>query len=158
MAERIQMSDLSHEHAWNYFELHSNQRMTLFNFFSAFSGVVIAAIAATFQAEAKFALIGIALGLLLVLVSFISWKLDQRMSMLVKHAERLLIQQETADLTKAKLFASEAEMYDDAVSSSNIWSRPWTIGGSFRLLFLMIGIVGGLSAMFSTLRLPAFSL
>jgi len=89
MAEHS-VSDTVLTHAGRYFELHANQRMSVFNFFLALSGVVSAGLAALVQGSAHLIFLGILLGLLLVLVSFIFWKLDQRVSFLIKHAEDAL--------------------------------------------------------------------
>jgi ABC-type amino acid transport system permease subunit len=56
------------EHMWRYFELHANQRMTVFNFYLVLSGAIAAGLAATLQGSARLALVGIVLGALLALV------------------------------------------------------------------------------------------
>jgi ABC-type uncharacterized transport system permease subunit len=58
------------EHAWRYFALHAGQRMSIFNFFLVLSGIVAAGLAACLQRHGPFQLIGVALGVLLALVSF----------------------------------------------------------------------------------------
>jgi hypothetical protein len=75
------------EHAWRYFELHANQRMTVFNFFLVLAGLAAAGLAAAVQGSPRFAVLGIVWGLLLALVSFVFWKLDQRASFFIKLAE-----------------------------------------------------------------------
>lgn len=82
------------EHAWRYFELHANQRISIFNYFVVISGAVSAGIAATWQGSQHFSIVGIVLGLLLSVVSFVFWKLDQRVSFLIKHAESALAEVE----------------------------------------------------------------
>ena len=75
------------DHAWRYFELHANQRMTVFNFFLVLVGLVAAGIATSRQGAQTLALLGVFLGLLLAFFSFIFWKLDQRVCFLMKQAE-----------------------------------------------------------------------
>ncbi|MBX5159846.1 hypothetical protein HJB89_22425 [Rhizobium sp. NZLR8] len=140
-------------HAWKYFELHANQRMTLFNFFSAFSGLIVAGIGATLQASSKYAFAGAGLGLVLTAVSLIFWKLDQRASFLVKHAEDTHASIEAFAFKKFRLFTDEPEKYRAASKSGGWLIGPWTYGQSFRLLFSLMGLSGFLAAGFSILRL-----
>src|SRR5580704_16155126 len=51
------------EHAWRYFALHANQRMSLFNFFLVLAGLISAGLAACLQRTGSFQLLGVALGL-----------------------------------------------------------------------------------------------
>jgi hypothetical protein len=60
MAEHS-VSDTVLTHAWRYFELHANQRMSVFNFFLALSGVVSAGLAALVQGSAHLIFLGILL-------------------------------------------------------------------------------------------------
>ena len=84
------MTEDYRNHAWRYFELHANQRIAVFNFFLVLSGLIAAGLAAAVQAAGLLLVVGAVLGLLLALVSFIFWKLDQRTSFLIKHAEQAL--------------------------------------------------------------------
>ena len=143
-------------HAWKYFELHASQRMTLFNYFSALSGLIVAGIGAAFQAPPKYAFVAAALGLVLSTVSFIFWKLDQRASFLVKHAEEVHAVLEASAFEKAKLFTDEPSKFYTASTASGWLLRPWTYGRSFRLLFCLMGLAGLLAAVFSIFRLTGF--
>ncbi|NTC83009.1 hypothetical protein [Agrobacterium tumefaciens] len=140
-------------HAWKYFELHAAQRMTLFNFFSAFSGLILAGIGTTLQVSSKYAFVTIALGLVLSLISFVFWKLDQRVSFLVKHAEEIHIEIEALTRSHFKLFTDEPEKYRLTKKSRGWFVNPWTYGQSFRLLFAAMAITGLLTAAFSSARL-----
>ena len=130
------------EHAWKYFELHANQRIAVFNFFLVLS----AGMAATLQGSQRFALLGVGLGVLLVVVAFVFWKLDQRVSFLVKHAESALAQIEGAFPDPSlQLFHQEPSKTAAAKDASGLWGRLWTYGQVFRLLFwamALFGIVG----------------
>ena len=57
----------SMEHAWRYFELHAQQRMTVFNFYLAISGLLAAGIGMCLQQGPKFSL------LISILGVFLSW-------------------------------------------------------------------------------------
>ena len=145
-------SDAMLTHAWRYFELHANQRMSVFNFFLALSGVVSAGLAALMQGSAQLSFLGALLGLLLILVSFVIWKLDQRVSFLIKHAETALSELESAlPDERARLFLREPSK-TDAVSSGHWWSRHWTYGQSFRMVFFVMACIGFGGSLLSTFR------
>lgn len=141
------------EHAWRYFELHANQRITVFNFFLALSGAVAVGLATALQGSPRFASLGIPLGLLLVLVSFVFWKLDQRVSFLIKHAEKALAELERALPAEcARLFHLEPGNAKDTLESGSWWSRHWTYGRSFRFVFVIMGVFGIVGSALSALK------
>ncbi len=140
-------------HAWRYFELHANQRMSVFNFFLVLSALVAAGLAASFQGTGLLPPIGAVLGSTLALVSFTFWKLDQRVSFLIKHAEQALARSESAlPEPSARLFSNEPPLSEDAQSTGPFWKRQWTYGRSFRLVFCTMGIFGFLGAILSLCR------
>ena len=111
------------EHTWRYFELHAKQRVSVFNFFVVMSGALAAGIAASLQGSAKLAAIGVVLGLLLPLISFVFWKLDQRVSFLIKHAENALAEIEcTLPTERARLFSLEPASTKEAKSKASFWT------------------------------------
>jgi len=131
------------EHAWRYFALHAGQRMSIFNFFLVLSGLVAAGLATCLQRDKPFQLLGTVLGFLLALVSFTFWKLDQRTSFFIKHAEGAIAElEESFPLAAARLISRERHRTDAAVSSSFVLIRMWTYGSAFRLIFVVMGIVG----------------
>ena len=125
------------DHAWRYFDLHAGQRMSLFNYYLVLSGLVLAGIAGTYD---KFSLhaVSILLGIALATVAYIFWKLDQRVSFLLKRAELALGQVEGALPPAARLFHSEPEHTDRACDTDGIW----TYGRSFRVVFFLTGATG----------------
>lgn len=128
----------SFEHAWKYFELHAQQRMTVFNFFLAIAGLVAAGVGVALQQGGKFSQLVSLLGCFLILVSFIFWKLDQRVSTMIKQAESALCHLENVGLsTEASIFSKELLV----VKGKGI-SAVWTYGRCFRLSFLLVGIIG----------------
>lgn len=130
------------EHAWRYFQLHATQRITVFNYFLLISGIVVSGLAAALQGSQRFSSLGIVLGLLLTLVSFVFWKLDQRTTFLIKHAELILIEieKETSD-KKFQIFNRESETTSTEINN-NIWLRQWSYGESFRLIFATMSCFG----------------
>lgn len=140
------------EHAWKYFELHANQRMVTFNYFIVVSGAIAAGLAATLQGTPRFAALGVALGGLLMLVSFVFWKLDQRVSFFVKRAESALCETESMfPVAAAQLFLSEPQATQAAASARSRWHRHWTYGRAFRLVFCAMALSGASGAALSTL-------
>ena len=141
------------EHAWHYFELHANQRIAVFNFFLLTSGAIAAGLATTLQGTPRFASLGIALGALLILVSFIFWKLDQRASFLIKHAENALAETEQEfSAREACLFLFEPKATKSASDQATWWSRHWTYGKAFRFVFGVMGLFGVAGAGLSLAR------
>jgi len=142
------------EHAWRYFDLHAGQRMTMFNYFTVLAGITLAGIGATLQAATSFSAIGIALGLLLSLLSFVFWKLDQRVAFLVKHAEMAHENAEAKLLPMStRLFCTEPGAHSAACQTKPVHRRYWTFGKSLRLMFGIMAAVGLASAMLSGARI-----
>lgn len=63
------------EHIWKYFELHAQQRMTVFNFYIAITGLLAAGIGVTLQQGGKYVLFTSLMGVFVAFISFIFWKL-----------------------------------------------------------------------------------
>lgn len=125
------------DHAWRYFALHAGQRISMFNFFVVVSGLVGAGLGACLQKGGHFYLLGAGLGALLSLVSFVFWKLDQRTSFLVKHAEDAISELEQSfPVTNARLVGNERPKTDAE------GSRLWTYGAAFRLVFRVVASIG----------------
>lgn len=136
----------AHDHAWRFFELHANQRMMVFNFFLILVGLLVAGIAATLQGSARFSALGIALGALLVPLSYLFWKLDQRVSFLIKHAERIQVLTENELMPEPlRILTSEPAQFS-AEQEGKTWTRPMTFGASFRTVFILTAAIGVASA------------
>lgn len=131
------------EHAWKYFELHAHQRIAVFNFFLVISGALAAGIAATLQGSQRFSSLGVLLGVLLAFVSFPFWKLDQRTSFLLKHAEESLAHIEGFfPAAEAQVFMHEPGKTATAQKQASWWARQWSYGRVFRVLFCSMALVG----------------
>jgi len=141
----MEKDDGSLAHAWAYFELHANQRVTVFNYFVVFSGILATGLAASIQATPRLAIVGIALGLLLSLLSYLFWQLDRRTSFLIKHAEDAIKAKEPAG---ARLMTEEVDKTEKAKKDIGLW----TYGKAFRTIFLVMGLVGLCGAVVSGLR------
>jgi len=132
------------EHAWSYFALHANQRITVFNYFVVFAGVISTGMAAAIQASAKFAFVGIGLGALLTVLSFVFWKIDQRTAFLIKHAEEAI---KLLEPSAAPLVASEEQKTLTAKRKG-----IWTYGQAFRTIFAVMALIGLAGAILAGLR------
>jgi hypothetical protein len=147
------------EYAWNYFALHASQRMSLFNFFVACSSVVTAALCGTFYEKIKAYEIGIALGIMLPVISFVFWKLDQRVSFLIKHAEAALKHLEckfpSDEQQVTKLFALEESLTSQKKEKVLCWpiGCHMTYSCCFKIVFWTFAIIGMIGAGISFARL-----
>lgn len=95
------------------------------------------------------------LGLLIALLSFVFWKLDQRGSMLIKHAEVLLERLEPQAVgAEGSVFSQEPASFAKAAGGGGLYGLYglWTFGRSLRLIFLVMGIFGVGGATLSALR------
>ncbi|OZO04544.1 hypothetical protein B7453_10425 [Pseudomonas sp. IB20] len=136
----------SMDHAWRYFELHAQQRIAVFNFYLAISGLVAAGIGVSLQQGGRFSFAATLLGVFLALVSFIFWKLDGRVSLLIKRSEIALAEfEKLSAIEHAALFFKSED--DDLMRPRGIFS-VWTYGRCFRLSF---ALVGGAAVMVSLL-------
>lgn len=141
------------EHAWKYFELHAHQRIAVLNFFLILSGALAAGMAATLQGSERFSSLGVVLGVLLAFVSFLFWKLDQRVSFLIKRAESALSQIEGYfPDEEARLFLREPNETSENKQRSSRWTRQWSYGSVFRVLFCSMALVGVSGSVLCALR------
>jgi hypothetical protein len=142
-------------YAWSYFALHADQRMKLFNFFLILSGLILAAFPAV-RGMAPGAKAVAVLPLLLVLTAFIFWRLEERTRRLVKNGEnalRFLDEQWPVgllpDQTPHYLRLFERDDHLMEVVKRQWWAKcfvPISYAASFRIAYLMIGLVGAVLA------------
>lgn len=128
----------SMEHAWRYFELHAQQRMTVFNFYLAISGLIAAGIGICLQQGVGFSALISMLGVALSLVSFLFWKLDQRVTKMIKKSEiALRVIEKESIISVAALFSNDS----DSNASCGLFS-VWSYGRCFRVAFMTVGLIG----------------
>jgi hypothetical protein len=138
-------------YAWGYFEVHADQRMKLFNFFLILSGVIVGAVPAVRSMEPGTRTVAF-LPLLLVLVAFIFWRLEQRTRLLVKNGEEALKfldkqwpVEPSSDGSPHPLRLLERDDYLTEKLKECWWAKcgvPVTYAKSFRLAYLIIGGLG----------------
>lgn len=133
-----------HDRAWAYFDRHAEQRLKTVNFYL----ILCVAIAAGFVSVVSSSNIfnGWPFGIVLAVVSFIFWKLEDRNRELVKHSESVLKQLE--DLLPSnvpislRLFGSEEQKSEERKSDRSIITGRYSYTTCFRLLFGILGIGG----------------
>ena len=129
------------EQAWKYFDLHAGQRLTIFNFYIALSSAIAAGLAATYHAEFGHPNLRILFGFLLILFSFVFWKLDDRAKLLIKNAEAALKffeEQDAKEITAAHVFRREEILTAEAKSSR----LHLSYSRCFNLVFLVFALIG----------------
>lgn len=130
---------IAFEHAWKYFELHSQQRMVVFNFYVTVIALLIAGGGVSFQQSGKLIYLTSVFGFFIILITFIFYKLDSRVSCLIKNAEFALQYIEGCFEKQAvKIFTRDT---GDNSLNKNIFSI-WSYGRCFRVAFCILAYVG----------------
>ncbi|MBE5254067.1 hypothetical protein [Mixta mediterraneensis] len=130
---------IAFEHAWKYFELHSQQRMTVFNFYITVTTLLVAGGGACLQQSGKLVYLTSVFGFFISFMTLIFYKLDARVSFLIKNAELALKEIEACfDKPAVKIFTQDATSPHLNV---NIFSM-WSYGKCFRLAFYILTNVG----------------
>jgi hypothetical protein len=152
----LSLNDL-HQYAWDYFQLHTRQRMSLVNFFIVFATILSTGLVSSFTLTSDAHPIGAILGFLLVCISFIFWKLDERNKFLTKHGEPALKYIESQFKVCSKddephpiqLFTSEEKVTKQLRETQDWWKRQMSFSESFKFLFLLYGVIGLVGAVVS---------
>lgn len=143
------------DYAWSYFELHAKQRMSTFNFYIVISALMTTGLISSLTSEKISLLLSIILGICLMVVSFIFWKLDQRVRFLIKHAEKTLQKLEKDPENDSSdfytnLFSDEEIMTSSTLSTWKIWNLHLTYSKCFNVLYILFGVLGLIGALLST--------
>jgi hypothetical protein len=129
------------EYAWKWFEYHSSQRQTVFQFFLAIIGAILAGYFAIADGGQP-SLISPLFGLLICVLSFLFWRLDCRGLRLVKIAERYLIEDENRLAAivgeKIKLVASA----DLDKGKYPLLEKVHSFRQVYQCIFALIGLLG----------------
>lgn len=139
-------------YAWNYFQYHAGQRLTAFNFYIVISTLMISGFFLAVQSIPALALI---LGIVIVFLSFVFWKLDIRNKQLIKNSENALKYIESKDPIPDK--AQEIHLlnifkYEEAQTEALRQEKhrtPWksvftysTCLNSVFITFTLLGLIG----------------
>lgn len=154
------------EYVWKYFELHAKQRMAVFNYFVLIAALLTAGIAGSLGRVISFPLLTFALGLSLILTSFVFWKLDQRVRYLLKHAERTLKDleehlksEETNTGVRLALFLDEEESTRKEQKqlkkehTCKFWRWHLTYYQCFCIVYIVFGLIGILAALYALINM-----
>jgi len=142
--------------------MHAAQRLTTFNFYVGISSLLSGGLAVTIKADPDAPLLGAAVGLLLILFSFVFWKLDQRNTDLIKGAERALryfesrcpLADDAGKPHEAKRFTREE--YDSRLKKEQktwcFWQNHYSFSECFRAVFLIFGGLGMVGLCYALIR------
>ena len=152
------------QQAWNYYQVHAEQRLIAANFYISIASVLAGALFAVLQ-NTQTMRVGALLGVLLIVLSYVFWKWDRRTSDLIKIAEEALKYFEgLSDLTSTsdephvtRIFQREAYLTDRKRKKRSIffWRNYYTYRTCLNLIFVSFAIAGVLGAMLAlTLPIP----
>lgn len=161
MAMKPEYEEPFREYAWNYFELHADQRLKAFQFYIVLSAVIVGGFFTILKAGGNHKWISV-LGFLWGFLSFVFWKMDQRIRQLVKNAEAAL-----------KFLDDQYRLpnMDGAPHLLRLFSRDDFITGAaprwpliygyfsysrvFEWVFFIFGVVGAAGGLICLILLPA---
>jgi hypothetical protein len=151
MKSRQNLSD-QREYAWNYFQLHAQQRMRSFNFFVVIAAILTAGLAELFKKDFEFRFLGVVLGLCLMVISIVFGKLDERVRFLIKHSEDVLKELEKDLLSDTEyqyreetmlFLTEEKKTYQTRTSpDTHIWNRLLSYSYCFGCVYLSFYTLG----------------
>ena len=140
------------EHAWRYFEKHSDQRVSFFNFYILIMAASSTALSILLQNE-KLYYLGILLGLFIIITSYIFWKIDQRTAFLIKNSERVLKNIEENYEPKYHIFNIEEFELNKINEKNNYFFKYKTYGELFRIIYGFIASIGLISTIYFIIRI-----
>ncbi len=135
------------EHAWRYFEKHSDQRVSFFNFYILIMAASSTALGIILQSE-SLSYFGILLGFFIIITSFIFWKIDQRTSFLIKKSENVLKNIEKNYDEKYHIFNIEEFELKAINHKKNCFLKYRTYGELFRIIYIFSASIGLISIIY----------
>lgn len=154
--------NILNQQAWNYYQVHAEQRLIAANFYISIASVLAGALFAVLQ-SAPTVRVGGLLGVLLIVLSYVFWKWDRRTSDLIKIAEDALKYFEgLGDLKSAndephvtRIFQREAYLTDRKRQKHSIffWRNYYTYRTCLNLIFFSFALAGAIGAILA-LTLP----
>ena len=127
-------------YAWNYFQLHAEQRLKTFNFYIVIMTLLIGA--GYTLLSTQYSCIIVFIGGLISFFSFIFWKLDIRNKELIYNSEECL--REIEKNLKTKIFTKEYEnkKSNDAKDEKRFFKYHYSFTNSFNLVFFIFAFLG----------------
>jgi hypothetical protein len=141
---------LVREHSWNYFALHAQQRISVFQYFITIESALITAalVSIQYKKELNNPSWALVLGPMIIVFSFVFWKIDQRTRDLISNAENSLREIEKLVQAAAATGISLPFTEDPQNNSTKKYSALPLIPGrmtysqSFGTIFLTCGLFG----------------
>jgi len=149
-------------YAWEHFKLHAAQRFTTFNFFIVLAVLMTTGLATALSKDFQYPELALYLGLLLVVISFVFWKLDQRARQLLEVSKDALKEMEHFD-TEAEprcwaVFRIEVVRTNQRRAQSHLLApHRWhlTYLHCFGIIYLLFGVLGSIGLYVSWPRVQA---
>jgi hypothetical protein len=148
-------------YAWNYFQLHAQQRLQAFEFYISLASAATGGFLALLSLDKPHKWFSV-VGLLLMLLSFIFWKLDNRTRQLICNAENALkhLDSELApsldgdhSLHPLQLFARDDEQVKGLLLYP-LMSGHFTYSRCFRWMFCCFSLIGLAVAIYCLAAFP----
>jgi hypothetical protein len=147
-------------YAWDYFELHANQRMSSFKFFITLAVFMSTSLGASLSQQLYY--IGILVGALLIIVSFVFCKLDERVRILIKNSELALKSLEGSFSNSNAQQPLELQLFrfEEAATKKQrqgkrtklcFWKMYLSYRQCFNILFWIFGLIGLAGVTISTM-------
>ena len=134
---------------WNYFELHAKQRLTTFNYYIVISTLLASGYLLAIQ---NVTFLSLLLSIVLMLLSFIFWKLDLRNKQLIKNSENALkfierkeSTQENEEQSEILQIFSYEEKQTDALRDKKVrffWNKLYTYSTCLNGVFILFAFIG----------------
>lgn len=151
------------EQAWNFFQMQAGQRLMTFNYYVLISSLLCTGLASSFKDDPNNSYLGASFGFLLILFSFVFWKLDCRNNDLIKGSEEALkFFERSSDLQDTdgmphivKRFSREEfiTLQKRQTRTWKLWRNSFTYSECFGFVFAIFSIVGLLGFICSIFRL-----
>lgn len=142
---------LALDHAWRYFQMHAQQRINVFNYFVASSSLLVTGLGIALHSPRDTWYLGVVAGMLLILISFIFWNLDARVSSLIKVSEEIISRAEERLITDPELRTVSVERTLTRMTKFSLFNT-WTYGQAFRRIFAIMALIGLGGSVLSLLR------
>jgi hypothetical protein len=139
-------------HAWSYFSLHAQQRISVFQYFITIETALFGGAFFALQNSAAGGMRPLAIvGLFISILAFVFWKIDQRTRALIKNAEVVLIEIEESLLGNSRMVSTLPFSMDPQVtggfSCQSMKNMKLSYSKSFGVIFLSCGLLGLAMAM-----------
>lgn len=145
------------KYIWDYFQMHASQRLATFNFYIVLSTLLVTGLFTVLKGDFQIPYVGIILGFLLILFSFLFWKLDMRNQTFIKNAENALKyieNQKGLNCVKGEphalmIFSREEYLTNLLQNRKSFW--PWKKYYSYSKCFIIIFVCFGILGIFGTI-------